>query len=148
MLLVRFSYVWPFKALWITLPHTCGLAGSTSSIDGPVCRIISFLSLHLSVHPSVVCILSPAHSSQLTRPSGRPVHPQLPGMALVTLQRSPTPSAASSASTATTTAAEVSLGPWWTKAAPVWRGVDWKAERMWVMLPEKGPLVEAKLALL
>nr|XP_020450268.1 protein phosphatase Slingshot homolog 1 [Monopterus albus] len=50
---------------------------------------------------------SPAASSSSPGHGGRPVHhPQLPAMALVTLQRSPTPSATSTASTATTTAGE------------------------------------------
>lgn len=131
-----------YKALLIALLFYCGHGGSTSCSDSPACRIIRLLSLHPSVHHQLYGSLAQqlaAHQAQW--PAG-----QLPAMALVTLQRSPTPSAASTASTTTTTAGEVSLGPGWTKTMLRRSDVLIERLRMWEMLPEKGPLIEAKLA--
>lgn len=101
------SCLWPFVG---TLPCLIAAANTSCSCRGALCATQQGCTgcISLPIHHSYVSL---AHLSQLTRPDGRPVYRQLPaGMALVTLQRSPTPSAASSASTATTTAGEVSLG--------------------------------------
>lgn len=107
--------------------------------------------LHPSVHPSVVCVVSPAAAAAASSSpghSGRPVHPQLPAMALVTLQRSPTPSAASTASTATTTAGEVSLMLGEQKCFSGVGEVERMRESWKDVAGEQGPLIEAKLAAL
>lgn len=96
-------------------------------------------------HSPLVWTVSPTELAADLRAiaAGSVHHPHLPAMALVTLQRSPTPSAASSASTATTTGGEVRpcVQRW---DAPVWRST-W-CQWGWGMLPKRGLRIEAKLA--
>lgn len=54
------------------LPYDrCALSGSTSCTGSPACRIFRLLSLRPPVHPSLVCIVSPAVSSSPGPAAGR-----------------------------------------------------------------------------
>lgn len=127
----------------------CALSGSTSCTDSLACRIFRLLSLRPPVHPSLVCIVSPAVSSSPGPAAGRCILSFLPWRWLLCSgprPRAPHPPPArrrrQRGRSVYSLVNRKTMLRWWC-------GADLKGKRMLggrKMMPEKGPLIEAKLA--